>query len=160
MTQTTQEPLTTVLAQRPLNVLQACILQVFTALLTAATTMHGYDHYVELGRLLHQQTGSFEQFIASRAISVLVALLLAWLFYQGRNWARLFFVAFFVINFACIVWSLSSAGQALLSHLGDMDSLISLLQLVISLVVCVLLMTRKSAAWFQAVKRARTQEKA
>ena len=155
---THKDDLHAVLAARPLNVLQACILQAFTALLTAVTTMNGYDHYVELGRVLGQQTGSFEQFIASRAVSVLVALLLAWLFYQGRNWARLFFVAFFAVNFAFITWGMVSAGKDLVSHLGDVDSLISILQLVISLVVCILLLTHKSSAWFQAVKRARAHE--
>ncbi|MBO4336038.1 MAG: hypothetical protein J5846_09460 [Desulfovibrio sp.] len=160
MTQNSQDNLTSVLAERPLNVLQACILQVFSAVLTAVTTMHGYDHYLELGRLLQQQTGSFEQFIASRAISVLVALLLAWLFYQGRNWARLFFIAFFVVNLGCIVWSLSSAGKEIVSHLGDTDSLISLLQMVIALVVSCLLLTKKSGAWFLAVKRARAEAQA
>ena len=147
--------LSEVLAARPVNVLQACLLQLFSAVMTGVTTVNGYDYYVEMGALLGQATGSFNQFIASRAMSVLVALLLAWLFYQGKNWARIVFVAFFVVNVVLMAWGISTAGTQMFASLNSLDLCINLLQLLISFVVSCLLWTRKSSAWFLEVKRLR-----
>lgn len=147
--------LSQVLSQRPLNVVQACILQVATAIMTMATTMNGYDHYVETAKMLGREVGSFEQFLLSRGASVLVTLLFAWLFYQGKNWARIFYIVFFCINFVIILWSLSILGLQGLGDFSTIDSLISILQVVISCTICGLLLTKNSREWFRDVKAAK-----
>ena len=149
------DDLRSVLATRPANVLQACLLQLLTAFMTVVTTMNGFDHYVQTAHLLGREAGSFEQFLLSRGVSVVVTLLLALLFYQGRNWARLIYVTFFVVNALFITWSVGMLGNQALAYLWQMDSIINMLQIVISFVISCLLLTRSSNAWFKAVGVAR-----
>ena len=151
-----QKTVAEVCAKRPLNVVQACLLQLLSVIMTAVTTMNGYNHYVETAAMLGREAGSFEQFLASRGISIVVSLMFAWMFYQGRNWARILYVAFFCINTVFILWSVSVlGGNKVLETLSSMDSLISLFQIVISLAICCLLMTKKTRVWFLEVKEAR-----
>lgn len=155
-----RRPVSAVLATRPINVVQASLLQIVTAVLTAVTTMNGYTHYVEMAAALGREAGSFEQFLLSRGASVVVSLLFAFLFYQGRNWARLFYIAFVSINAIFLLWSISVLGpKQVLTTLNSLDSAINCLQIVISLSICGLLMTKSSRIWFQTVKDARARER-
>ncbi len=146
----TQEPPTpSSYGGRPLNVIQACLLQLFSAFLTAVTTFDGYDYYVEMGMLLGQTTGSFQQFLASRGLSVVVTLALAWFFYQRKNWARIVYVVFFAFNTILMMWGIGIAGNVFLDHLWEVDTLVSILQVLIALVVSCLLWTSQSSSWFR-----------
>ena len=148
-----------VLQKRPVNVLQACILQTVSAVMTVVSTMGGYTHYVEMAKLLNREVSSFEAFLTARGISVLMALVFAYLFYAGKNWARLFFIGFFLVTCAMQAWSLSVTGSALLAHIKETDTIISILQFVIAGVVCGLLVTQESRAWFSALNAARAAER-
>lgn len=151
------DDLPSVLARRPVTVLRACILQILTAVMTLVTTMNGYAHYVDVATMLGRPAGSFEQFLVSRGASVVVTLLLALCFYQGRNWARMLYVFFFVVNAIFIAWSVGMLGNQVLAYLWQMDALINLLQIVISFVICCLLLSRASSTWFRQVRAARAR---
>ena len=149
-----------VLAKRPMSVIRACLLEILTAVMTAVTTMTGYDHYVKMAEALGREVGSFEQFLLSRGASVLVTLLFAWLFYQGRNWARIFYIVFFCINFSMILWSVTTLGvPRALGSMNELESLIGLAQTVISCSVCCFLLTHSARAWFNDVKEARAAQR-
>ena len=140
-----------VLNKRPLNVLQACILQILTALMTAVTTFNGYEHYVEMAKQLNREPGSIEQFYFSRIISITIAVVLAYFFYKGKNWARIVFIVFFIITCALQV---NIDFNIILQNITEINTIISLFQIVISLAICCLLLTNESRNWFREVKLA------
>lgn len=143
-----------ILAQRPLNIMQACILQVVTAFLTVVTTFNGYAHYVEMGKLLGHEAPSQEQFLLSRTISIAISLAFAHFFYTGKNWARICFLIYFIMTVGLIGWNFSITSKVYLEHLTNIDSIINLAQLIIAFVVCCLLLTPATRKWFKSLKEA------
>ena len=152
-----EDLIVTLMKKRPAIVQQACLLQVLSAVLTVVTTINGFDHYKEMAVVLGREAGSMEQFFFSRSVSVLLSIGLAYLFYHGRNWARLFFIAFFILNSAILCWSITLIGSVFLEHLWELDTIISIFQIIISAVVCAFLLTHESSEWFRAVKKAREE---
>ena len=138
---------------RPLNVIQVCILQIVTAILTLVTTVGGYDYYVQMAQLLAKTPGSQEQFFLSRAISIIISIAFAHFFYNGKNWSRIVYIVFFIITFGMWAWNLSITGKIFLDHITDLDTIINIVQILISFIVCILLLSPDSSRWFKLNKQ-------
>ena len=140
------------LIKRPLNVMQACILQLVSAILTVVTTIGGYEHYVEVSKLFGKDPGSEGQFLVSRAISIIIAILFAYFFSKGKNWARIVYIVFFIVTLGMMAIGLSVTGKIFLDHITELDTIINLIQILISVIVCCLLLTSESREWFKSMK--------